>query len=105
MSCLSIWLTKSGAVSFGERLANSQSFTDLFRDGMALIEETATYLDGTGRQESRETRTVGVACLCDGKHAAGPLRLIAARVLASPAPGGEGRRDVASPRQYAKSPR
>src|SRR5882724_6086070 len=43
-----------GAVSFGERLANSQSFTDLFRDGMALIEETATYLDGTGRQESRK---------------------------------------------------
>src|SRR5260221_14577735 len=43
-----------GAVSFGERLANSQSFTDLFRDGMALIEETATYLDGTGRQESKK---------------------------------------------------
>ena len=43
-----------GAVSFGERLANSPSFTDLFRDGMALIEETATYLDGAGRQESRK---------------------------------------------------
>src|SRR5258707_7226258 len=43
-----------GPVSFGERLANSQSFTDLFRDGMALIEETATYLDGAGRQESKK---------------------------------------------------
>ena len=40
-------------VSFGARLANSQVFADLFRDGMALVEETATYLDGPGRQESK----------------------------------------------------
>jgi regulator of CtrA degradation len=41
-------------VSFGERLANSQVFADLFRDGMALVEQTATYLDGPGRQESKQ---------------------------------------------------
>jgi regulator of CtrA degradation len=41
-------------VSFGERLANSQAFADLFKDGMALVEETATYLDGPGRQESKK---------------------------------------------------
>src|SRR5690242_20922945 len=41
-------------VSFGERLANSQAFADLFRTGMALVEETATYLDGPGRQESKK---------------------------------------------------
>jgi len=41
-------------VSFGARLANSQVFADLFRDGMALVEETATYLDGDGRQESKK---------------------------------------------------
>jgi len=41
-------------VSFGERLANSQAFADLFRDGMALVEETATYLDGPGRSESKQ---------------------------------------------------
>src|SRR5262247_1196857 len=41
-------------VSFGERLASSQAFADLFRDGMALVEETATYLDGPGRTESRK---------------------------------------------------
>ena len=41
-------------VSFGERLANSSAFADLFRDGMALVEETATYLDGPGRQESKQ---------------------------------------------------
>jgi regulator of CtrA degradation len=41
------------AVSFGERLANSPMFAALFRDGMALVEETATYLDGPGRKESK----------------------------------------------------
>lgn len=40
-------------VSFGERLANSQAFADVFREGMGLVEETATYLDGPGRQESK----------------------------------------------------
>src|ERR1700694_820858 len=42
------------AVSFGERLAGSQAFADLFRDGMALVEETAAYLDGPGRQDSKK---------------------------------------------------
>jgi regulator of CtrA degradation len=41
-------------VSFGARLASSQVFANLFRDGMALVEETATYLDGPGRQESKK---------------------------------------------------
>jgi regulator of CtrA degradation len=40
-------------VSFGERLATSPVFATLFRDGMALVEETASYLDGPGRQESK----------------------------------------------------
>src|SRR4249919_3586460 len=44
----------SEAVSFGARMAASQAFADLFRDGMALVEETAAYLDGPGRQESKQ---------------------------------------------------
>jgi len=44
---------EAGAVSFSERLASSQVFAALFRDGMALVEETASYLDGPGRQESK----------------------------------------------------
>ena len=47
-------LSRAQPVSFGERLANSQAFADLFRDGMALVEETATYLDGPGRTESKK---------------------------------------------------
>lgn len=41
------------AVSFGKRVANSQTFTVLFKEGMALVEETASYLDGPGRRESK----------------------------------------------------
>src|SRR6202046_3485791 len=44
---------EAGAVSFSERLARSPAFSTLFRDGMALVEETATYLDGSGRMESK----------------------------------------------------
>jgi regulator of CtrA degradation len=40
-------------VRFGERLASSQVFTALFREGMALVEETAAYLDGDGRVEAK----------------------------------------------------
>ena len=39
--------------SFGRTFLNSEGFRALFRDGMALVEETAAYLDGDGRDESR----------------------------------------------------
>ncbi|HEY8274896.1 MAG TPA: DUF1465 family protein [Pseudolabrys sp.] len=45
---------QSQPVQFGERLASSQAFAELFREGMALVEETATYLDGPGRQQSKK---------------------------------------------------
>lgn len=53
MSENSLFSSQAEPVSFGARLANSQAFADLFRDGMALVEETATYLDGPGRAESK----------------------------------------------------
>jgi regulator of CtrA degradation len=43
----------NGPISFRERLAGSQAFSQLFRDGMGLVEETAAYLDGPGRKESK----------------------------------------------------
>jgi regulator of CtrA degradation len=46
--------SEAGAVSFSERLASSAVFAALFRDGMALVEETASYLDGPGRSESKK---------------------------------------------------
>ena len=45
---------EAAPVSFGERLAGSQAFAILFRDGMSLVEQTAAYLDGPGRQESKK---------------------------------------------------
>src|ERR1700704_1497736 len=42
------------SIVFGAKLASSQAFSTLFRDGMSLVEETAAYLDGPGRQESKK---------------------------------------------------
>jgi regulator of CtrA degradation len=47
-------ISRHAPVSFGERLATSQAFGLLFKDGMSLVEETAAYLDGPGRQESKD---------------------------------------------------
>ena len=43
----------SHPVSLGPKLADSDSFKTLFRDGMALVEEAADYLDGEGRSEAK----------------------------------------------------
>jgi regulator of CtrA degradation len=40
-------------VSFAHKLASSPAFMNLFREGMALVEESAGYLDGKGRDESK----------------------------------------------------
>lgn len=40
-------------VQFSERLTNSAAFGNLFREGMDLVEETASYLDGAGRVEAK----------------------------------------------------
>ncbi len=41
------------AIAFGRRFAGSDPFRTLFREGMALVEETATYLDTDGRSDSK----------------------------------------------------
>src|SRR6185503_10655357 len=40
-------------VSFGAKFAQSDQFKTVFREGMALVEAAATYLDGDGRKEAR----------------------------------------------------
>ncbi len=40
-------------ISIAERIVASEAFKTLFRQGMTLVEDTAAYLDGPGRQESR----------------------------------------------------
>ena len=45
--------SESALVQFSERLTNSAAFGTLFREGMDLVEETAAYLDGPGRNEAK----------------------------------------------------
>ena len=40
-------------VSFAQRLAASDAFKAMFREGMTLVEEAAAYLDGPGREEAK----------------------------------------------------
>lgn len=44
---------KTEPVRFAEKFTSSTQFRAVFDEGMALVEETATYLDGLGREESR----------------------------------------------------
>jgi regulator of CtrA degradation len=43
----------SGAINFLSRFQNSDQFDKIFKEGMGLVEETANYLDGQGRVDSR----------------------------------------------------
>ena len=43
-------------VSFIQKLTTSESFRAFFKEGMALVEESAAYLDGAGREDSRRLR-------------------------------------------------
>src|SRR2546423_6056750 len=73
---------EAGPVSFGQRLANSQHFTDLFRDGMALVEETASYLDGPGRQEAKKlARSAALAYATESMRLTTRLMQIASWLL------------------------
>ena len=40
-------------VSFAQRLATSENFKALFKEGMGLVEEAASYLDGPGRNDAK----------------------------------------------------
>jgi regulator of CtrA degradation len=71
-----------------------RSFATLFRDGMALVEETASYLDGAGRHRIQKTRTQCGAGLRDREHAAHHAA-DATCLLAVAASRGQGRRDDA----------
>jgi len=49
-------LARPGTISFVHRLASSNGFKTLFREGMGLVEEAAAYLDGAGRKEALQLR-------------------------------------------------
>lgn len=45
--------TSTITVDFLSRFTASEQFDKVFREGMSLVEETANYLDGPGRQDAR----------------------------------------------------
>lgn len=42
--------------SFGARFAASDQFDSIYKEGMALVERTASYLDGPGRKEAKSLK-------------------------------------------------
>ena len=43
-------------ISFGRHFASSEQFDAIYKEGMALVERAAAYLDGPGRKEARTLR-------------------------------------------------
>lgn len=69
-------------VSFGKHLITSEGFRTLFREGMTLVEETAAYLDGEGREESRKlARTASLAYATESMRLTTRLMQIASWLL------------------------
>ena len=48
-----------GAVDFLSKFTNSDQFDKVFKEGMGLVEETANYLDGPGRSDSKALDRAG----------------------------------------------
>jgi regulator of CtrA degradation len=72
----------SHLVQFSERLTNSAAFSNLFREGMDLVEETAAYLDGIGRTEARALdRAVGLTYATESMRLTTRLMQLAAWLL------------------------
>jgi regulator of CtrA degradation len=46
-------------IHFGRTFVHSDAFKALFQEGMELVEETAAYLDGPGREDSRQLSRQG----------------------------------------------
>jgi regulator of CtrA degradation len=53
--------TERDPIQFGRTFVQSEAFRALFAEGMELVEETASYLDGPGREASRSLDRRGAA--------------------------------------------
>lgn len=49
----------AGTIDFFARFSASEQFEKVFKEGMGLVEETANYLDGEGRDDSRMLNRAG----------------------------------------------
>jgi regulator of CtrA degradation len=51
---MSAIFTSDSTIDFVKRFTASDQFEKVFKEGMGLVEETANYLDGPGRQDARQ---------------------------------------------------
>ena len=73
---------RSPALSFARTFVSSDAFRALFREGMLLVEDTAAYLDGPGRDESRALpRDVALAYATESMRLTTRLMQIASWLL------------------------
>lgn len=73
---------RSPAVPFGRNFVSSDAFRVMFREGMMLVEDTAAYLDGPGRDESRALpRDVALAYATESMRLTTRLMQIASWLL------------------------
>lgn len=71
-----------GPVPFAEKYTVSPQFDDLFREGMTLVEDAASYLDGPGRQDSKRlTGAPGLAYSTESMRLTTKLMQIASWLL------------------------
>jgi len=69
-------------VPFAEKYAVSPQFDDLFREGMSLVEDAASYLDGPGRRASKTlTGSAGLAYSTESMRLTTKLMQIASWLL------------------------
>ena len=61
---------RNGTISFGDHFQSSAQFDTVFKDGMALVERTANYLDGQGRRDAK-----GIATMTTVLYATERMRL------------------------------
>jgi regulator of CtrA degradation len=72
----------AGPVRFGQSFVGSEAFRALFQEGMELVEDTAAYLDGPGREESRTLpRQVSMAYASESMRLTTRLMQIASWLL------------------------
>lgn len=73
---------RTGLVLFGTSFVKSEAFKALFREGMLLVEDTAEYLDGAGREESnRLGRTASLAYAAESMRLTTRLMQVASWLL------------------------
>jgi len=73
---------RGDAISFVQRHTQSEAFKSLFREGMALVEESASYLDGPGRAASKGlTRPAALAYATESMRLTTRLMQIASWLL------------------------